>query len=101
VLQQPPLQQLQGFPQPLQVLLQLPLLQQQLNHQQAFVPQQPVLPQPQQQFQVRISVANWLKFWPQNTKLAALKYQRQEKSTVEFLAVYPKSGRTFFVCVII
>jgi hypothetical protein len=39
------------------------------------------------------SVANWLKFLPQNTKVAQKKSQRPEETTAEFIADLSKNGR--------
>jgi hypothetical protein len=39
------------------------------------------------------SVANWLKFLPQNAKVAPEKYQRPRKSVAEFYADFPTNGR--------
>jgi hypothetical protein len=40
------------------------------------------------------SVANWQKFWAQNTKVAQKKSQQPDKSAAEFSKNLAKNGRT-------
>jgi hypothetical protein len=49
-----------------------------------------------------VSVANWPKFRPQNTKVAPKKSQRPEETAVEFFADFSKTDRKvaeLFCCV--
>jgi hypothetical protein len=40
-----------------------------------------------------VSVANWQKFWPQNTIVAPFKYQQPEETAAEFFADFSKNCR--------